>query len=490
MSMGIGAGFSPRPAAIAVLIAELTLAGCAAVGPDYVRPEVRIPSDWQGATKTGKSGEDLAQWWKTFQAPELDRLVAEALAANLGLKKAAARIVEARSQVTYNAAAGLPQLKANSNANRRLNSFSLGGASTANPAGGYFGSGSSQISNILQAGFDASWELDIFGGIRRSVEAAQAAAEAERENLRDAQVSLVAEVARDYIELRANQQRAAVTRANLAAQAETLALTRERLRMGLVSELDVAQQESQLDNTEAKLPGYEAAAKQAMYALAVLLGKEPGALSRRFQREGPVPVADREPGTDLPSELLRRRPDIRRAERQVAEANAKVGAAVADMYPKVSLTAFLGLQNLNMADFTPVGKSWSLASSASLPLFNWGKLSANVEGKEAQRDQSLLDYQSSVLNAFKEVEEALVAYAGGQKRRGSLLKAVEASQSALELATDRYRRGLTTFLDVLQTQQTLYQNQNSLVESEAQASTDLVALYKALGGGWERPEAQ
>lgn len=474
---------------IAALMAGLVLTGCAAVGPDYVRPATPIPGHWHGTTETGKTGQDLAHWWKAFHDPELDRLITEALAANLDLRKAAARIVDARSQVTYNAAAGLPQLKASNSVNRRLNSFSLGGTGSANPAGGYFGN-DSQISNILQAGFDASWELDIFGGIRRSVEAAEAATEAERENLRDARVSLVGEVARDYIELRANQQRAAVTRANLEAQKETLALTRERLRMGLVSELDVAQQESQLANTEAKLPGYEAAAKQALHALAVLLGREPAALFGRLQREAQVPVADAEPWADLPSELLRRRPDIRRAERQVAEANAKVGVAVADMYPKVSLTAFLGLQNLKTTDFTPVGKSWSLASSVSLPLFNWGKLAASVEGKEAQRDQSVLDYQSTVLNAFKEVEDALVSYAGEQKRRGSLLRAVAASREALELASDRYRRGLTTFLDVLQTQQTLYQDQNSLVESEAQVSTDLVALYKALGGGWEQAEAQ
>jgi len=222
-----------------------------------------------------------------------------------------------------------------------------------------------------------------------------------------------------------------------------------------------------------------------MHALSVLLGREPGALTLRLDNPGTIPAVSTVAIPDLPSELLLRRPDIRHAERQVAVANANVGVATAELYPRVNLAAFLGLQNMRITDFTPIGKSWSTASTLTLPIFNWGRINANIKGKKAQFDLAFLTYQSTVLTAFKEVEDVLIAYSKEQQRHKSLTQAVAASQLAVQMADERYHRGLTTFLDVLQTQQTLYQSQRNLVDSEAQLSTDLVALYKALGGGWQ-----
>jgi multidrug efflux system outer membrane protein len=460
-----------------------TLAGCA-VGPDYEQPKLPAPRHWAEAPGR-RAAAPPAEWWKTFRDPVLDRLIAEAVAANLDLKQAGQRILDARAQRTGAIAAGLPSLDAHSNLSRRRNAF-VGGAATGiggSPVGGGFGVGN-QIIDIFQSGFDAQWELDLFGGIRRSIEAAEASIEAERENRRDVLVTLLGEVARNYIEVRANQRQMAITEDNLKAQEDTLGLTRAREQGGLASHLEVAQQEAQAEATRSQLPVFETAAKQAVHALAVLLGKEPGALLYLLKDEGRVPATAAGVVADLPSELLRRRPDIRRAERQLAAATAEVGVATADLYPKVNLSAFLGLQNMRISDFTPVGKSWSMASSVTLPIFNWGRIRANIDSQEARRQQSFLAYQSAVLNAFKEVEDALVAYAKEQERRAALAKSVEASQLAVNLAEERYRRGLTAFLDVLETQRALFQAQSELVASEARVSTDLVALYKALGGGW------
>jgi NodT family efflux transporter outer membrane factor (OMF) lipoprotein len=233
------------------------------------------------------------------------------------------------------------------------------------------------------------------------------------------------------------------------------------------------------------LPNYETLAKQSIHALSVLLGKEPGALAARLAQQDAAPIVTAKAIINLPSELLQRRPDIRRAERQLAVANASVGVATAELYPKINLAAFIGLQNTTITDFTPLGKSWSAASSLSMPIFNWGKLNANIESKKAQYQQTFLSYQSTVLSAFKEVEDALVAYSKEQERHKALAKAVAANQLAVQLANERYQKGLTAFLDVLTSQSALSQAQSSLISSESRLSSNLIALYKSLGGGWE-----
>lgn len=464
--------------------AVLLLTGCAAVGPDYQAPQMPVPAQWSEAGKTEQAQPD--KWWKTFNDPELDRLIGEAIASNLDLKLALERVKDARAQRTATIAAGLPSLTAKSNAVRRFNNSSSASSQTGGTGSAVGGIGvGNQLINIFQLGFDAQWELDFFGGVRRAVEAADATVEAEVENSRAVLVTLLGDVARNYIEMRANRQLIAITRENLQAQQQSLELTQIRQQTGLASMLDVTQAQALLAATEAQLPNYEAAEKQAIHALGVLLGKEPGALAARFRQQGTIPTVAANPVANLPSELLQRRPDIRRAERQLAVANASVGVATAELYPKVNLAAFIGLQNTTITDFTPLGKSWSAASSLSMPIFNWGKLHANIDSKKAQFEQAFLTYQSTVLSAFKEVEDALIAYGKERERHRALAKAVAANRLAVRLADERYRKGLTSFLDVLGSQTALYQTQSDLASSESLLAGDLVVLYKALGGGWQ-----
>ncbi|MGZ8152496.1 MAG: efflux transporter outer membrane subunit [Methylovulum sp.] len=457
------------------------LSGCT-VGPDYQRPELPAPKQW---SQTTERRAQVDKWWQTFNDPVLNRLMTDAIAANLDLKQALIRIKDARAQRAATFASALPDVSGRSNVSRRLNNSSTSSQTGGgNPAVGGFGVGD-QVIDIFQTGFDAQWELDFFGGVRRAVEAADATVEAEVENSRAVLVTLLGEVARNYIELRANQQLIAISRETLVAQQDTLDLTEARQQSGLGSTLEVAQAQAQIAATQAQLPVYETLVRQSIYALSLLLGREPAGLSVRLIQPDSIPAVATTVIPDLPSELLKRRPDIRRAERNMAVANAYVGIATAELYPRVNLSAFLGLQNMRISDMTPIGKSWSTAASVSMPIFNWGRLSANIKSKEAQSELAFLSYKSAVLTAFKEVEDALVAYSREQQRHKALMQAVDANQLALQLANERYQKGLTGFLDVLDSQQSLYQAQSNRVDSEAKISGNLVALYKALGGGWQ-----
>ena len=467
-----------------MLALAVPLAGCM-VGPDYRLPEVKTPSKY-GAAANHHNIAPPDAWWRVFGDPALNRLIQEAAAFNLDVKQTAQRILMARAERQRTVAAGLPSLDGRTDVSQRRNDFITGGGGLSNPAaGGYFGN---NIIDIMQAGFDVQWEIDPAGGLFRRIEAAQASVEAEQNNRRAIQVSLQGEVARLYIDLRANQQQIAITRANLATQEDTLGLMTERARAGLDSQLEVSQQRAQVETTRSQLPAFEIAARQDVHALAVLLGRTPDSLLYLLQTETGVPAAPTNVIADLPSELLRRRPDLMQAERQLAAATADVGAATAELYPKVNLTAFLGLQNTKLNDFTPVGKSWALAGGISTPIFNWGRIQANIDKANAGQQQALLAYQQSILTAFREVEDALVAYRREQDRRADLQAAVEANELAVKLAEERYLRGLTAFLNVLETQRALYLAQSSLVASNARISTSLVALYKALGGGWRAAE--
>lgn len=469
-----------------VIIVGLLATGCA-VGPDYLPPTVAVPKQWsEPGGRLGESATTYASWWQDFNDPELDRLIDEAIVSNPDLQLAEARIREARTLRTEAIAAGLPSVSARTNASRRRNASTLG-QSGANAASGGFSVGPGII-DIFQLGFDAQWEIDIFGGVRRALEAADATVEAEEENRRDVLVTLLAEVARNYIDIRNAQQLILVNRKNVEVQQSTLDLAKARRAGGLGSELEVAQALAQVSSTEAQLPELDTTQKQSVHALSVLLGREPGALLSRFQNPEAIPKAGPAAPADLPSELLQRRPDIRRAERELAAANAQIGVATAELYPKVNLAAFLGLQNIKITDFTPVGKSWSMASTLTMPIFNWGKLQANIKAKKAIYEQIFQSYRTTVLGAFKEVEDALIAFHNQQQRRQALAKNVEASQLAVDLSNERYLKGLTPFLDVLVAQKTLYQAQINLLQSEAETSVQWVALYKALGGGWQQKD--
>ena len=474
-----------RRLAFGLLLVAPWLGGCM-VGPDYVAPTPEAPKAWseQPHTADARRIRATAEWWKSFGDPVLNALIAEAIGFNLDIKAAKERIVQARAQRVIAIAAGLPIISGHGFANRRQNNFTGQTGGTVIGTTGGFGLSSQHI-DILQLGFDASWELDVFGGIRRSIESANAGIDAEIEYTRDIMVTLLGEVAQNYLELRLAQRQIAIARDNLAAQADTRDLTRHRNQAGLTSELDVAQASSQVATTEAEIPQQEARIQVATHALAELLGRTPSELDRLLLQPRPIPFAPPRVLAELPSELLRRRPDIRLAERELAAATAQVGVATAELYPKLNLSGFLGFQNNDPTNFTLLGKSWSIGSTLTAPIFNWGRNMANLEGKEAGQRQALLGYRTAVLNAYREVEDALVEYATEQQRLESLQHAFEADQLAVKLAQERYLRGLESFLTVLVAQRALLTTQSQLANSYGLVSANLVAVYKALGGGWE-----
>jgi outer membrane protein, multidrug efflux system len=472
---------------ILTIFLALLSAGCS-VGPDYRRPDLAVPLGWKEAQQSGIKSEpaELTRWWTAFNDPLLDSLVQRGVQSNLDLRIAEGRIREARAARAVTAAGEWPTVDVSGSYTRnRLskNALSLpfagGGGTSAFP-------GIDLDQNLYKAGFDASWEIDVFGGVRRSVEASDASIEASVENRRDALVTLLGDVAKNYIDLRGFQRQLAVAQANLKAQQETLDLTKVRLQAGLASDLDVAQAEGQVNSTAAQIPTLESSLKQSAYRLDVLLGLQPGSLWNELSNEKAIPALPPELLIGLPSDLLRRRPDIRRAERQLAAATAQIGAATADLFPKFSLTGAAGLQSLSAGDwFTGRSRFWSVGPTISWPIFDAGKIRANIEVRNAQQEQALNQYEKTVLTAFQEVETTLVNYSKEQSRHRALADAIAANRRALDMANELYVRGLNDFLNVLDAQRSLYAAESDLAQSEATMASNLVALYKALGGGWE-----
>ncbi len=475
------------------------LAGGCTVGPDYKRPDLSTPSAWNEAQQTGidATGTDLERWWTTFNDPLLNSLVERAVRSNLDLRAAEARIREARANRAVVAAGAWPTINTSGSYTRvrsSENAFAIspqgggGGGGTGGGSSGGGGGGSNLDQNFYKTGFDASWEIDVFGGVRRGVEAADATIDAAVEDRRDVFVSLLGDVAKNYIDTRGFQRQLAVSRANLKTQQETLELTRVRFQAGLANDLEVAQQEAQVNTTASVIPLLENSLKHAAYSLDLLLGLEPGALAGELSQDAPIPSLPSKVLVGLPSELLRRRPDIRRAERQLAAATAQVGSAMADLFPKFSLTGVVGLTSINASDWLTRGsRFWNVGPTISWPIFDAGKIRANIEVRNAQQEQALTQYEKSVLSAFQDVETALVNYGNEQATYRSLTEAVAANRRAVTMANELYIRGLNDFLNVLDTQRALYATETALTQSQATMTSNLVALYKALGGGWESP---
>ncbi len=340
--------------------------------------------------------------------------------------------------------------------------------------------------DLYQAGLDAVWELDLFGGIRRSVESAGANVQAAIENIRDVYVSLVAEVALNYIQLRGFQQEIVIAQNNLKAQQHTADITRRLLEVGFDSALDVAQAESNVAMTESQIPVFETFAQQSIYALSVLLAQPPEALLGKLSPAGSLPRVPAKIPAGLPSELLRRRPDIRESEAQLHAATAQIGVAVAQLFPSFSLTGTVNWHsNLLRTWWTDAGRSFSFGPSVNWPVFQGGAIIANVRLQEALRDQAFITYQKTVLAAFQDVENALIAFNKEQEHRKSLTDAVNANRKAVDLSLQLYTEGQIAFLNVLEAQLSLYTSENALVQSETNIASDIIALYKALGGGWD-----
>jgi outer membrane protein, multidrug efflux system len=451
-------------------------------------------------------------WWHGFNDPLLNQLIERAASGNLDLQQAVLRIVEARTQVQSAAAAGLPNVRATGSYTREqlgakgllesngvynqvdtlgapnspLNTISPGlGARAQNGANNLLNQLTSPI-NLWQVGFDASWELDLFGRVRRSVEAADAQTQAAIENRNDALVSLEAEVAQTYMQLRGAQALYAITRRLIGEEQQILDLTRAQAAAGITSQLDVESASAQLTTIQSQLPQYDQQIEQAMNGLCYLLGEAPGALDDLLVAPAEVPGVPPQVPVGIPSTLARRRPDIRAAEAQLHAATADVGVAVAQFYPDISLTGEIGTRGEHARELAHWSSLfYSFGPSISLPIFQGGALVANLRMSKAEQASAALQYRKVVLTALRDVDNALVVYRTDQSRRLELGNTVAAQQTSFDLSSDSYRKGLVSFITVLDAERQLAQARQQYVQGTTQVTTDLVALYKALGGGWE-----
>jgi outer membrane protein, multidrug efflux system len=479
-----------RAALLAAAVAAVS--GCV-VGPEHQTPQTAVPERFenqiastqpttQPATQSGDANQavSLADWWKLFKDPTLNELIARATESSLDLRIASARLAEVRAQRGVVAADRSVTVDASGAYARRQNS-----ANVVSPSARRF-SNAGDDTNYFQAGFDADWEIDIFGRVERSVQAADADVLAAEESRSAVLVSLTAEVAREYMELRGYQKRIAIAQKNVAVQQQNYDLTSSRAQAGLVTQLDVAQAEAQLATTAAQIPALASAAAQSRHRLAVLLGVAPQGVSVSLLSEGPIPYAETSLAVGLPSDLLRRRPDIRQAERKLQAATARIGEAEADLLPRFSLTGAFGLESISAADFLSHNSIYySIGPTIRWPIFNAGRLRANVRVQNARQELALAEYQSAVISALSDVEDALVSQLNEQSRARSLRRAVDASSTALSLSQELYSRGLSDFLQVLEAQRTLYSAEDQLAQSQRTLAVSQVQLYKALGGGWQ-----
>jgi multidrug efflux system outer membrane protein len=460
------------------------VAGCT-VGPNYQKPEPVVPPTWAETPKTGvtTSPMEIVRWWALFHDEQLNSLIDRAVLQNLDLKLAEARIREERALLTIAGSQAYPALDTSGSYTRVHRSENVAGSSSSQ---GSLSGGSSTEFNLFQAGFDASWEVDVFGGVRRAVEAAGAEVSAAEEDRRDVLVTLLGEVAGTYLNLRGYQRRITTAIENIQTQRNTVDLARGRYEAGLGNLLAVYQAEALLSSTEAVVPALQTAMRQAIHRLGVLLGLEPEALLAELSAVEPIPPPPPEIPIGLPSQLLRRRPDVRSAERQLAAATARIGVATADLFPRFSLLGLLGLQSSSLSDLVSAeSRYWSAGPSVLWPVFDAGRIRANIQVQNARQEQALVIYEQTVLQSLEDVENALVAYSKEHATRGSLAKTVDASRRAAEIARELYKKGLVDFLNVLQSESALYQAQDQLTQSEQRLSTALVSLFKALGGGWE-----
>jgi outer membrane protein, multidrug efflux system len=478
------------------------LTGCA-VGPDFHAPRILVPSQWLGTKATpndqpGASAADtsvtssspieLVGWWRSFDDPVLDSLVERALLCNLDLALARSRVRQARASRGVASAGLWPEVDVSASYRRSYaGSSSAAGSATGNSSSAVGGSSAdSGGQDLFRAGLDAAWELDVFGGKRRNVEAAAADVEAAMENRRGVLVSLAAEVGSNYVALRSLQQQLIIAHSNLQTQRHSAEIARKRFEAGFVSGLDVASANAQVATLEAQVPALESSIQATTYSIAVLLGQDPGALVAELASPESIPVTPPTIPVGLPSELLLRRPDIRKAEADLHAATARIGVATADLFPKFSLTGSMGFSSADLASFANWGsRFWSMGPTVTWSIFDAGRIRSNIEVQNALQEQALLTYQATVLTALKEVETALVAYAKEQERRRALTVAVEQNRKAVDLAEKLYVAGKTDYLNVLTAQRSLFLTEEALVQSTRSLAANLIALYKALGGGWE-----
>ncbi|MCM2287256.1 MAG: efflux transporter outer membrane subunit [Desulfobacula sp.] len=454
--------------------AVLVTAGCVMVGPDYAPPEQKLPESWNGesmgVTHISPGREVLAEWWSALHDPILSDLIQRAVANNPDLGQARARVREQRARRNIFRAGLFPTLDASGSHRKSKSSEDLG---------------TGKETDLYSADVDAGWELDIFGGTRRSLEAATAELEAGEEDLRDVLVSLLAEVALNYTEVRILQARMDVVEKNILLQDQARELAQSLYDSGLSGGLEIQQAKYNLENTRSQVPVLRISLDEAKNRIALLLGEAPGAVHGALKDPGPIPVCPPEIAVGVPADVLRQRPDIRRAERKLAAQTARIGAATADLYPKLSLTGSIGFESLDPDKLLLAGsRSWGFGPRITWPIFRAGSIRSNIQVQSALQEELLGRYEAVVLNALGEVENQLTVYMEEQIRKQNLKEARQAAALALDLALDQYRSGMTAFTQVLDAQRSLLSFEDNLIQTEGNIVSGLVRLYKALGGGW------
>jgi NodT family efflux transporter outer membrane factor (OMF) lipoprotein len=460
---------------IAALLFAAVAAACASVGPDHQAPAPKLPSTFQeGGAVLRNEPADLAGWWRRLGDPLLDRLVERALQHNLDLAAAVARIAEARALRGSTETGWWPRVDTNGTFQRREES--------RNTPFGQF-----QIdADRYTVGLDATWELDLWGSVRRAVEAADADLLARVEALHGVQVSVAAEVATDYVQLRVLQERLAIARDNLRLQERTMALVQARAEAGLVGARDVAQATSNLASTRSRLPALEAELRRAENRLAVLLGLPPGALAAELALPGSVPSAPASIAVGVPADVVRQRPDVREAERELAAATARIGVATANLYPRLVMLGTFGFDSIKGSNlFDTDSNLFYLGPSLRWNLFDAGRTRREIAAQDARAKAAMVRFEHVMLRALEESENAMTAFAREHTRREHLQAAAVAAAQAQEFASAEYGEGLTDFQNVLDSERAVADLQDQLAASRAAITTNLIAVYKALGGGWE-----
>ncbi len=447
------------------------LFGCSPVGPNYEPPVNKLSENWHTDMENGINNKEidpnvLAGWWTTINDPILTNLIVHAKENNLDIKRAYARIRESRARRNMTITSLYP-------------SVNLSGSLTSTIT-----EDDRSANDLYSAGLDASWEMDIFGGTRRSIEAVNADLQSVQEDLHNVLVSLTAEVALNYIDIRTYQARLTAVEESINAQTETYQLTTWRYEAELNDELAVQQAQYNLESSRSQIPALRAGLKQLMNSLAVLLGEEPGKIDDEVIIPEPIPSAPNNITIGVPVDIIRQRPDIRSAERSLAAQTARIGVAKASLYPSFTLNGSFGLSADSFSDISSAPWTLSGGPRLSLPVFDAGAIRQNIIIQSALTEQLLIQYESTVLNAMNEVENALISYVSEQQKRESLQKAAQSAKSAAELARQKFEAGLTDFSDVLDSQRSVLSFQDQLAQSNGAVISNLIRLYKALGGGW------
>jgi multidrug efflux system outer membrane protein len=465
-----------RRAALVLLLAT-SISGCT-VGPDYREPGVNLPMKWSdGSAKRVADPAGPSRCWRRLNDPVLDRMIEDAVASNLDVATAKAKVREARASETQAAAALLPSVTGSDSTswNKSSSNGAVGGA----------GFGAATY-NQFKSGFDSSWELDLFGANRRGLEAAAHGAEAAEEDLYAALLTLIGDVASNYLDARGYQARIELARRTVVSQQQTAALTRSKSEAGSATAVDVAKAGALASSIAANIPTYEAALAADIHRLSILLGREPPAVAPALARPAPVPSPRLPLPKGIPADILLKRPDIRAAERRLAQSTARIGQAEAARYPSVSLTGSVSTSALNVGDLARYSSlGWSIGPSISFPVFNGGKLEAAVEASRAQRDQSFVAFHKVILTGLEDVENSIVSLASERMRVRRLADATYNYREAARLSRLLYQNGTSSFLDVLDSERSLYTSEDSLLQSRVTLAKNYVALAKALGGGWD-----